>query len=127
MKTTKLVLLVLGTAFVLKLIMALLGAINSIPLMGNIFEVIGLFVTIKFMFNNLTVSKREETLAKIKLNLEEVGVTELLQKEVKEEIETAKAAVQFIKEMIVPEQEEEILEYVTIQQSIPERRGFGGI
>ena len=76
MKTTKLVMLLLGGAFCLKMTLAVLAAVNSIPFIGDVFELIGLFVVVKFAVANLTITKREETISKVKANLEEIGLIE---------------------------------------------------
>ena len=83
----------------MKLTVAVLGAVNSLPFVGNAFELIGLFVVVRFAIANVTITKREETVNQIKNNLEEIGLIESEDlKELQEAIHKAQEFVEgFVK------------------------------
>lgn len=123
MKTTKLVLALLGGAFCLKMTVAVLAAVNSIPFIGDVFELVGLVMVIKFAVANLTITKREETVEKIKTNLDEIGLIE--EEDIKELSDVVHKAQEFVEGFVKGNSEaNSTLEVVTQEDkmSIPEYR-----
>ena len=94
----------------LNIITALLGAVDSIPLLGEGFELIGLFVTVRFILANVKKESREVTVMQIEETATELGVERIkkdFQIVVEDGIETGRALRMMWENYIRPEEKEE--------------------
>jgi hypothetical protein len=93
--------LLAGSIVVVKLTFAVLGAINDIPFLGNIFELVGMFYTFKLIATNLKASNRQQSISELQDTLEQVGLVE----QVQTVTETVKSVVDSVSSLISKKKE----------------------
>jgi hypothetical protein len=71
--------LLAGSIVVVKLTFAVLGAVNDIPFLGNIFELVGMAYTLKLIATNLKADNRQQSISELQETLEQVGLVEQVQ------------------------------------------------
>jgi hypothetical protein len=69
--------LLAGSIVVVKLTFAVLGAVNDIPFLGNIFELVGMVYTLKLIATNLKADNRQQSISELQETLEQVGLVEV--------------------------------------------------
>lgn len=101
----------------LKVVASVLGAINDIPGLQNVFELVGLVYTLKLVATNIKATNREQTINNTQKALEELGISE----QVQTVTETIKAVVGSASSLI--SKKEEVINPVgwdKVETSVPQ-------